>query len=134
MKILTRWVLVAFLCTFAACHQDRGSPTAEQALLPADHVFTNGKVYTADALHSIAQAVAVRGNTIVYVGDDAGAQPYIGDQTEVHDLAGRLVLPGLHDTHIHPEGIVQPDICDLQSQPMTLEELAVFLRGCIDRR
>jgi predicted amidohydrolase YtcJ len=133
MKILTRWVFVAFLCAFAACHQDRESPTAEQALLPADHVFTNGKVYTADALHSIAQAVAVRGNTIVYVGDDAGAQPYIGDQTEVHELAGRLVLPGLHDTHIHPEGIVQPDICDLQSQPMSLEELAVFLRGCIDR-
>jgi predicted amidohydrolase YtcJ len=133
MKIFTRWAPIAVLCAILACGADRESPTAEREVLPADHVFLNGRIYTADANHSIAQAIAVRGNTIVFVGDDTAARPYVGDQTEIHELAGRLVLPGLHDTHLHPEGVVQPDVCDLQSQPMALEELASFLRGCIER-
>ena len=67
-----------------------------------------------------------------------GAREYIGEQTRVHELAGKLVLPGLHDAHLHPEGVVQPDVCDLQSQAMPLEQLVPFLqelhRALRDRR
>ena len=111
----------------------RSSPSAERKFPPADHVFLNGKIYTADANRSVAQAIAVRGNTIAFVGADDAAREYIGEQTEIHELGGKLVLPGLHDVHLHPEGVVQPDVCDLKSEPMTLEEMVPFLQGCIER-
>ena len=50
-----------------------------------------------------AQAVAIAGRDIVYVGDDAGAQAFIGPETTPVDLAGRMLLPGFHDSHLHAE-------------------------------
>lgn len=68
----------------------------------SDIVFSNGKVFTADAEHPWAEAVAVRGNTIIYVGNSAGAEPYLAPPTRVIDLKGRLLLPGFVEGHIHP--------------------------------
>jgi predicted amidohydrolase YtcJ len=48
----------------------------------ANMVFTNGKVYTVNEAQPWAQAVAVAGDKIVYVGDDAGAMAYVGDGTD----------------------------------------------------
>jgi predicted amidohydrolase YtcJ len=68
----------------------------------ADVLLRNGKIYTADPARSIRQAIAIKGNTIVAVGDDDEVAPLIGGATTVVDLKGKLVLPGLIDTHIHP--------------------------------
>lgn len=68
----------------------------------ADVVFTNARVYTVDANNPWAEAVAVRGDEIVYVGDAAGVEAMIGDATERRDLAGQLLLPGFIDSHMHP--------------------------------
>ena len=100
---------------------------------PADVAFTDGKIYTADSVHSMAQAVAVRGGRIVYVGSSAGLQAYIGSGTRVERLKGKLMLPGLIDSHIHPSGIVDLDVCDLKSAAKSLGELTAFVRGCIER-
>jgi predicted amidohydrolase YtcJ len=132
MKTLTYWTLVAPLCAIVACSPEQDSPTAERESPTADRVFLKGKIYTADADRSVAQAIAVQGNVIVFVGDDDAAREYIGEQTEIHELAGKLVLPGLHDTHLHPEGVVQPDVCDLRSEPMDLETMVPFLKRCIE--
>ncbi len=67
----------------------------------ADLVFTNGKVYTVDSDNPWAEAVAVKGNTIVYVGDAAGAERFIGGDTEVLDMEGKMVMPGFISTHDH---------------------------------
>ena len=69
---------------------------------PADLVFRNGSVYTVAGPAPWAQAVAVRGTTISYVGDDAGADAFVGPGTRVVDLAGRLLLPGFVEGHTHP--------------------------------
>jgi len=66
----------------------------------ADLVFTGGAVFTADTVRSRAGAVAVRGGRIVAVGHDVGE--LIGARTEVVDLAGRMLLPGFQDAHVHP--------------------------------
>jgi predicted amidohydrolase YtcJ len=55
----------------------------------------------------------------------------MNDKTNVIALNGKMVLPGLHDVHIHPLGIVQPDVCDLESQPISLDDLVPFLQECI---
>ena len=68
---------------------------------PADLVLTNGTVITVDPRDSVAQAVAIRGGKIVFVGTTAGAKAYVGEKTEVIDLRGRTATPGLIDTHVH---------------------------------
>jgi predicted amidohydrolase YtcJ len=68
----------------------------------ADFVFTNARVYTVDAGAPWAEAVAVKGNEIVYVGDAAGAEELVGEVTLRKDLQGQLLLPGLIDSHVHP--------------------------------
>jgi predicted amidohydrolase YtcJ len=69
---------------------------------PADVVFAGGAVYTVDAARSWAQAVAVRGGRIVAIGTDDSVSDLIGPTTEVHDLRGRMLLPGFQDAHVHP--------------------------------
>ena len=77
---------------------DHGDSVVEA---PADYVFTNGRIYTVDASNPWAEAVAVRGNEIAYVGDNVGAADFVGEGTHEGDLDGRLVLPGFIESHIH---------------------------------
>ena len=74
-----------------------GPLTAQQA----DIVFTDGTIYTVNEKQPWAEAVAVSGKDIVFVGSSADAQKFIGEKTEVVDLEGRLMLPGLIDSHCH---------------------------------
>jgi predicted amidohydrolase YtcJ len=67
----------------------------------ADLVLKGGRIWTADPAQPWAQALAVRGDHIVYVGDDAGVRVLQGPKTGVMDLRGRLVVPGFDDAHIH---------------------------------
>ncbi len=68
----------------------------------ADTVFRNGRVLTVNAGDVIAEALAVKGNRIVYVGTNDGLDEYIDDKTEQIDLAGRTLMPGIIDSHFHP--------------------------------
>lgn len=68
----------------------------------ADYVLTNGAVYTIDAASTRAEAVAVTGKTITYVGSKEGVAAYVGRDTQVIDLQGRMLLPGFVESHIHP--------------------------------
>ena len=122
--------LFAGLCAAAML---AGVPFTALAASPADVVVTNAKIYTQDSSLSIAQALAVRDGKIVYIGTDSGAKALIGASTTVEDAAGRLVLPGLVDAHIHPTGIADLDVCSLESRPISLEAMAQFIQGCIER-
>jgi len=68
----------------------------------ADYVFENGKVYTVNEKQPWAEAVAVEGNKIVFVGSNADAKKYVGKKTAVVDLAGKMLLPGFVEGHFHP--------------------------------
>jgi predicted amidohydrolase YtcJ len=103
------------------------------AQAPAQLVLRHARIYTANAAHGLAEAVAVSGGRIVYVGSDDGVQGYVGAGTRVEDLGGKLVLPGLVDSHIHASLIVDLDTCDLKSAAKSLAELTAFVRGCIER-
>ena len=69
---------------------------------PADTVFLGGSVITMDGRRRIAKAMAVSYGRIVYVGDVAGARDWVGARTDVIDLAGGAVMPGIQDGHVHP--------------------------------
>ena len=70
----------------------------------ADLVITGGAVYTVDAARRWAQAIAIQDGRFVAVGTDSDVRPLVGPGTEVLDLAGRMILPGFQDAHIHPPG------------------------------
>jgi len=72
------------------------------AAVKADMVIHNAKVYTADGQGTIAQAIAVKGNKIIYVGNNTGVDKHIGYYTQLINAKKRLLLPGLHDVHAHP--------------------------------
>ncbi len=68
----------------------------------ADYVFKNGAIYTIDSKNPTAQAIAVKGKLITYVGSNDGVKTLVGDKTQVIDLKGQMLLPGFVDSHIHP--------------------------------
>ena len=75
---------------------------AELEQHPADWVLRNGSVYTVDAERSLAAAIAISGDRIAYVGDDSGVEVFIGPETQVIDLDGKMLLPGFFDAHSPP--------------------------------
>ena len=107
MRQLTLYILVSTMLLFAAAcsKQDeqatQGAATKAASVQTADIVFTNGKVYTVNAKQPWAEAVAIKGNKIVYVGDTAGAKSYLGEDTDNIDLAGKMLLPGFVSGHDH---------------------------------
>ena len=84
-------------------------------------IFTNGKIVTVDESFSITETMAVDGASIVALGDKAKALMVDHPEATRVDLGGRMVLPGLMDSHAHPVGAATmefdhpvPDIEDIQ--------------------
>lgn len=93
-----------------------------QAAEPADLVLRGGDVYTVNITRSWAEAVAIRDGKIVLVGNDDETDVLIGPETRVIELDGRMVLPGFHDSHIHPIGaMLKTRMCDLTGLPGSIE-------------
>src|ERR1043166_2661547 len=74
------------------------------AAADADLILHNGKIVTVDSRFSMQQAIAIQNGRIAQVGRDASVLKLKGARTEVIDLKGRMVLPGLMDSHTHPTG------------------------------
>jgi predicted amidohydrolase YtcJ len=68
---------------------------------PADIIIMNAKIFTSDESNTNAQAVAIKGNRIVFVGDNKGAEALRGEKTRVIDGQGHSLTPGFIDTHVH---------------------------------
>ena len=95
--ILKRSCIAGAMVLLAAVQQAVGAPQASEA----DAVYKNGFVYTADGPRSRAQAFAVRDGKFLTVGSNDDMKAITGNDTKVIDLKGRMVMPGLIDSHIH---------------------------------
>jgi predicted amidohydrolase YtcJ len=71
---------------------------------PAETVFVNGRVFTADGSSAHAQGFAIRDGRFVAVGSSDAMRQHVGAGTRIVDLGGRFVTPGLADGHLHNEG------------------------------
>lgn len=67
-----------------------------------DVAFKNGRVITVNPNDDVAEAVGIKGNRIVFVGTNEELERIIDDKTQVIDLAGRTLMPGINDSHFHP--------------------------------
>jgi predicted amidohydrolase YtcJ len=125
---------IAALAALAAAQvlgAEGSEASAERAR--ADAVYRNGIVYTMDAHDSAQQALAVRGGRIVYVGNDAGLDAWVGPATRQVDLAGRVLMPGLVDGHMHPlEGGAGLLKCSLHYAQLGVAEMQAQIQACLD--
>src|SRR3989475_13024764 len=88
-----------FIAVFAVM---AGSSAMLPAQQPApDLILTNGKIITVDDQFSLAQAVAIRGDHFVAVGNNQYINRLAGPNTRRIDLGGKAVIPGLIDNHMH---------------------------------
>ena len=71
--------------------------------ITADLVLRSGKIATLDDDDRFIEALAARDGRILALGSDADMEPLIGSKTEVFDLAGRTAIPGIVDSHCHPD-------------------------------
>ncbi len=107
-------------------------PAPTLADTPADLVLLHGKIHTQDAGRSIAQALAVRGNTIIAVGADESLSRLIGTHTRTVDLRGRVVLPGIIDAHVHPAESAQDlDKCSMHDELLPPADIKRKVAECL---
>jgi hypothetical protein len=81
------------------------APGCGPGLTPADLVLRGGRVVTLDEANPEGQALAITGYRVTAVGSDADIQRYVGPDTEVIELAGRLAIPGFIEGHGHFMGL-----------------------------
>src|SRR5205085_8868659 len=79
-------------------------PSAPNAA-SADLIFINGNIYTVNDKQPHAEAVAVKGDRIVFVGSNSAAKKFEGPNTRIIDLHGATTVPGMTDAHQHLEGV-----------------------------
>ncbi|KAI9151397.1 amidohydrolase [Paramyrothecium foliicola] len=99
----------------------------------ADTVFRNGSIYSLNDRSSKYQALAIKDGYITFLGSDGCVKPFIGPDTAVFDLEGRMAMPGLVDAHMHlvsgGAGLLK---CNLNYQPLTLQQILDHVQGCLD--
>jgi len=110
------------------------APTTENSQKsPADLVFFNGNIYTANEKLPRAEAVAVKGDRIVFVGSNAAAKNYQGAKTRVVDLHGATMVPGMTDSHYHFLGVGEREM-NLNLEGITnLEEFLAKVKARVDQ-
>jgi hypothetical protein len=110
-----------------------GACSAQKADAPADIVFFGEHIMTVEPGSSGATAVAVRGDTIVAVGEPIDVEGMIGKETRVVELGDRALLPGFIDAHGHLGMTMQMlDFLNASSPPVgpmeTIDDIVVALR------
>jgi hypothetical protein len=115
------FMCLAWLCLLAGC----------QPTKPADLVLRHGVIYTVNADAPQAEAVAIRGQKIVFVGSDADVAAYIGAPTQVVDLTGRTVTPGLIEGHAHLMGLGQSQRTLNLTQVGSYQELVALVAEAV---
>jgi predicted amidohydrolase YtcJ len=92
-----------------------------------DTVITNAKIFTSSASQPWAEALAIRGERIVAVGDSAAIAALAGSSTRRIDAGGRTIIPGINDAHQHVAIAPPHDQLELPFDP-TVDQIAEALR------
>lgn len=114
----------AFLALFLAATHATGASAQ-----PPDLILHHGKIVTVDEKFSVAEAIAIRGERIVAVGKSDEITKTKGETTQVIDLAGKMVLPGLMDSHVHPTGASMHEFDHPIPEMETIADVLKYIEG-----
>ncbi len=130
--IMKRQILTILLVTCQILAIPAPVSLAGQAEAPADLVLLNGRIWTGESRDSFAEALAIRGQQIVEVGQTDQIRRLAGPKTRVVHLNRRLVLPGFNDSHIHflsgSLGLTRVDLTGAKSIAEMLSRIRLFAR------
>ncbi|NPV19978.1 amidohydrolase [Bradyrhizobium sp. 81013] len=99
-----------------------------------DLVLVNGKVLTLDEQSSVTEAIAVRDGKILAVGSSASMRALAGARTQVLDLAGKTVVPGLIDTHTHFKAAGLGDYVVIMGRAKTVADALEAIKAFVAKR
>jgi len=129
---LPRMAVAALASAMIAGAATAASQTPTESQAPAELALLHGRIHTEDGQRSVAQAIALRGNTIVAVGNDEAIGAFIGPRTRILDLQGRVVLPGIIDAHTHPaESAQDQGKCDLGDRMLSTAAVKAKVAACL---
>lgn len=94
----------------------------------ADLILHHAKVLTVDEKFTVAEAVAIKGDRILAIGDDETILKLKGPKTKVIDAQGRNVLPGLYDSHTHPLGAASSELVEPLPRLKKLDDVFEYVR------
>ncbi len=149
------FVLISIFCIFVMSCSDKTldeNITQKTNSIVADLILINAKIYSLnwdepDSLgkpasnapyddngwHPDAQAIAISGNKIIFVGSDSDALKYKSENTEVIDLKSAVVIPGLVDSHVHiaelGELLHRVNLTDVQTPDQAIERVSAFIKN-----
>jgi hypothetical protein len=132
MRILICLVSVLFCLAF------NPRTAAPQVVESADLALINGRVWLGGDSSTFAEAVAIRGNSVIRIGKTAEIKQLIGEGTRVIDLGGKLAAPGFNDAHIHflggALGLGEIDLTGAKSVAEMVERIAAYARKNPDKQ
>ena len=127
-KISSRLIILSLIavliCAFSGCARKEE---------PADLVLTNGQIVTMDESIPQAEALAVRGDRIVAVGDQKRIKRFIGQATQVIDLDGKLAVPGFIDSHGHYTSLGQSKVALDLTKAKNWDEIVALVRAAAEK-
>ena len=102
--------------------------------MKADIILYNGHIYKSNTGREYAEAVAIKERTFICVGSFDDCIRYKSDKTEIIDLQGRLVIPGLIDGHTHPETIAKSRWRVQIPEFDNIEDLLCWVKSILQRK
>lgn len=102
MRNGTRNLILFLFCVLTLSSACKSDSKPDQSNASGRQIYTNAKIYTVNENQPLAQAMVVENGSIIFIGSSSEAQNYQNANSTTIDLEGALVLPGLHDVHIHP--------------------------------
>jgi len=128
---------MALLLLLTACNEndvEASSNNSTKAAMTgtANIALLNGKVYTVNDKQPWAEAVVIKEGKIVFVGTTVEAKKRIDASIETIDLKGKMLMPGIHDSHMHPlEAGSEVVSCILNDEESINAQLAT-IKACKD--
>lgn len=102
---MSRFAQSVLVCAVLSVLPPARGAQAQLGAQPADLVIVNARIYTAEGVRPIVEAIAVRDGRVVFTGNAEGARALVGPNSRVLDLDGATVIPGMTDAHLHVAGL-----------------------------
>jgi len=130
---MKRFILLGSIALISIASISSNRAEAKVVPVPADSVFINGNIYTVNEKQPHAEALAVKDSRIVYVGSNQGATAYRGPKTNMIDLHGATVVPGLTDSHYHLMGVGEREVTLNLEGTTSLEDFLSKVKARVDK-
>lgn len=115
------------------CFLSLGLVATDSGQAGADLVLKNGVIYTVNDKQPRVEALAIRGDRIVFAGSNLDVERYEAKTTRVIDLQGRTVVPGMTDSHYHLLGVGQREVTLNLEGTASLEEFLSRVRERVQK-